>query len=320
MNKMWFCLLICLVLVGCTSTAPTTISTAPATTLAVPAATSAPKIARLVVFGDSYFDNGNFYKIATELAKINMMDPEWWPWAKKMHWDSSVTGHPTAVQVLAEQLIVDLNDFATGGAYSGTGNANDVVDPFKNTGLLGQVGKYLTGPAGQNPDPGTLYIVQAPISDFLVLGTHDAQKVSAAADLEVANLVTAVTDLAKAGARQIMLVNLPDLSILPGVVSEGYVDEATAFQARVNAALPTEMERLSKEYNIPIKIFDYLAASQKIRANPDQYKLTNLTDMCVSFPSEVVCPSPDGYFFWDEYHPTRRVQQIIGEAMAEQLK
>ena len=34
------------------------------------------------------------------------------------------------------------------------------------------------------------------------------------------------------------------------------------------------------------------------------------------FPIEPVCSDPDEYYFWDEYHPTRRVHEIIGEDMA----
>lgn len=35
------------------------------------------------------------------------------------------------------------------------------------------------------------------------------------------------------------------------------------------------------------------------------------------FPIEPRCANPDQYYFWDEYHPTRRVHEIIGEDLAQ---
>jgi cholinesterase len=309
MYKAMISLLICMLLVGCSAATPA----------AMPTNTPAPKIAHIAAFGDSYSDNGNFYKIATELAKNNLMDPSWWPWAKIYYWEGPVTNQPPAVEILADRLNVDLNDFAVGGANSGYSNANDVVDLFKNTGLLGQVDKYKTGLAGQQADPETLFFIQISANDFLTLGTHDAQKVSDAADQAVANIGKAVTNLAESGARQIMVANSVDLSRLPGVISEGYVNEAAAFQTRINSTLPGEMEKLAKQLDVTVTIFDYSGISERIRGNADQYGLTNLTEECVYFPKYETCKSPDEYYFWDEYHPTSRVQQIIGEAMADDL-
>ena len=121
MYKAMISLIICLLLVGCSAVAPA----------ATPTNTPSPEIAHIVAFGDSYSDNGNFYKIATELAKDNLMDPDWWPWAKIYYMEGPVTNQPPAVVILADRLNVDLQDFAVGGAKSDYGNANDIADLFK---------------------------------------------------------------------------------------------------------------------------------------------------------------------------------------------
>ena len=73
--------------------------------------------------------------------------------------------------------------------------------------------------------------------------------------------------------------------------------------------------------NINIRIFDLTGVSERIQNRPDIYGLTNLTDPCLdTTKTEVtVCETPDEYYFWDDIHPTRVVQKILGEAMAEQL-
>ena len=309
MYKAMISLLICLLLVGCSGVTPA----------AIPTNTPTPQIAHVVAFGDSYSDNGNFYKIATELAKDNLMDPDWWPWAKIMYTEGPVTNQPPAVVILADRLNADLQDFAVGGAKSDYGNANDIADLFKGTGFLGQVSKYRTGLADQQADPETLFFIQISANDFLTLGSHDAQKVSDTADQAVSNIVKAVTNLAESGARQFMVANAIDLSKLPGVVSEGSADEAAAFQARINSTLPGEMEKLASQLGVDITVFDYTGISDRIRDNADQYGLTNLTEPCIVFPKYETCKSPDEYYFWDDYHPTSRVHQIIGEAMADDL-
>jgi phospholipase/lecithinase/hemolysin len=32
-----------------------------------------------------------------------------------------------------------------------------------------------------------------------------------------------------------------------------------------------------------------------------------------------VCATSDTYFYWDEWHPTRKVHGLVGEAMARAL-
>ena len=140
-------------------------------------------------------------------------------------------------------------------------------------------------------------------------------------DQAIANLVDAVNQLADSGARMFLIVNSIDLSKLPTVIEAGFVDDAKAFQSRINSSLPSEMEKLSKERNLEIIIFDYMAASERILNNPGSYGLTNLTDYCLVWTGTAneICKSPDEYYFWDGLHPSRRVHQLMGEAMAEQL-
>ena len=56
--------------------------------------------------------------------------------------------------------------------------------------------------------------------------------------------------------------------------------------------------------------------------DPEKYGLTNLTDACTQLPESIgeICPKPDEYYYWGYYYLTGRIHQILGEAMADQLK
>ena len=69
---------------------------------------------------------------------------------------------------------------------------------------------------------------------------------------------------------------------------------------------------------VEIALYDHVEISNEIRFNPQDFGLTNVNDPCQPvFPVEPICSAPDEFYFWDEYHPTRRVHQIIGEDMAQ---
>jgi phospholipase/lecithinase/hemolysin len=119
-----------------------------------------------------------------------------------------------------------------------------------------------------------------------------------------------------------MVVNAFDCSTVPIVVKAGNVEICIAYQSHMISELPGKMENLAKQLTVKIVIFDYLAVSDRIRSSPDKYGITELNDPCLSkvtAEGRVVCESPDEYFFWTDLQITRRINQIMGEAMAEQL-
>jgi phospholipase/lecithinase/hemolysin len=228
-----------------------------------------------------------------------------------------------AVEVLAERLGVKLKDYAVGGAKSGYGNADDYwLEGLKNTGIQAQVEQYKGDLNGKKADPEALYFLQASTNDFLGDEyTYDEKAVNERADQAVANLVTAVTNLAELGARHFLVGKSADLARLPLIRMMDLIPEAKTFQDLMNAKLITEMARLEQQLNIKIHLFDYSATYDRIWSNPDQYGFTNLEDNClvtVTYQG-MPCNSPDEYFWWDIYSLTRRAHQVIAEAMTEQL-
>jgi len=299
-------LLVCVLLAGCAS----------------------DRISQVVAFGDQYSDIGNTKRIGDQAyangeAK-DILTEDFMNWYKTNHWEGRLSNGPVAVEVLAERLGVKLKDYAVGGAKSGYGNADDYwLEGLKNTGIQAQVEQYKGDLNGKKADPKALYFLQASTNDFLGDEyTYDEKAVNERADQAVANLVTAVTNLAELGARHFLVGKSADLARLPLIRMMDLIPEAKTFQDLMNAKLITEMARLEQQLNIKIDLFDYTAECNRIWDKPDQYGFTNLVDNSLSADeafSSTIGSSPDTYFWWDVYSPTRRAHQVIAEAMTEQL-
>ena len=268
---------------------------------AEPIATPGP-ISHVYAFGDSFSDNGNY----------RQLDPSWhWD----AYWEGRLSNGPVAVEVLANRLGVELTDYAVAGANSDTSH----LDPsFPNTGTLGQLEKFKTELNGHSADPNALYFVMIGENDFYKVWNDHPREYPTATDYTVDNIATLITQLAQLGARRFLVVNSVDIAVLPYVVKKGRSDKAAEFQTLMNSKLSSRLDELKSQLKIEITIFDYVTLSTKIRKNPSDYGLSNLTDACqpVLFLVKPACASPDQYYFWDEAHPTRRVHQIFGEAWA----
>jgi phospholipase/lecithinase/hemolysin len=315
MNKLVIVILIGLLLTACTAApAPTaTPTTNPTDTLVLPPTyTPAPHFSHVYAFGDSLSDVGHDFKIAKDLAAKGQFDPNIVKIAENNNWNGRDSNGPVAVEVLTDKLKVDLTDYAVGGATTGYDNANG--DLWNNTGLMAQIDQFEAGLEGKQADPNALYFIHISANDFIkniiIADTHDLTETVGIADQAIANIDIAVKHLAKLGAKRFMVANSAEIFRAPDVNSLNWTVEALAFQQRINSRLPDEMEKLAKQLNLNMNIFDYTALSDQMHRDIAKYNLTNVAE---------VCAYPDQYYYWDGLHPTRRVHQLIGESMAEQL-
>lgn len=139
-------------------------------------------------------------------------------------------------------------------------------------------------------------------------------------DKVYANIATAITRLAKLGAKQVMIWNSADvIPKVPMVVAGDIVDQTEQYKNQLNGQLTDKLAALAKELDIKIIPFDYNTLDAQIRSDPAKFGLTNVTDGCVAAPSGEVCPTPDDYLYWDDVSLTAHANQIIAEAMAAQL-
>ncbi len=254
--------------------------------LFTPLAAGAYPYSSILSFGDSLSDNGNADSFGIQ----------------------RYTNGPVWVEYMASSWSVPLFDMAFGGATTGwddpavaaaTGGAEGV----NNLGLQWQVYVYLHNISSTVP-ANTLVTVWAGANDFFN---------SRAPDTAASNVALAISNLAAAGAQNILICNLPNIGLTPEFSSPPPVQAAaTAFSQTFNADLALDLQSVERVYPaVNFYILDVYDLLDALIANPAANGFTDVTDSGNDNP-------PAGYLFWDGVHPTTQAHKILAQdAIAE---
>jgi hypothetical protein len=251
---------------------------------------------QLIVYSDSLADNGNIFKL------LGFPGPPYW----RGRWSNG----PLAIEDMAAILEMPLLDYAYAAATTGIGNLIDGGTPARlgSLGLPGIATAYNATIASIPSETvrHSLFVVYGGFPDFTGEGLT-----TATADQAVANLMGIVTDLRKRGAHWILIPGLFDMGMTPNYSSQGpqTVALATSLSKYFNQKLRASLPR-------GVLYFDTFGLFEDMRAHPDTFGLTNVTDQCYDPSSSTVCGDPSQYLFWDFVHTTEHVQAILGARFA----
>ena len=203
-------------------------------------------------------------------------------------------------------------NFAFGGANSGIGNA--VVPDAHLPGVLEQVGLFTQRLQANNQkaDPNALYSVWAGGNDYLFGGSTDPNQT-------VNNILSSVTSLAQAGAKNILVFNLPDLGKIPYASSNAEVSSLlTALSTSHNALLANALSQFSlSNPSVNIIPVDVNSLFNQLIAAPEKFGFQNATASCVIGGFQAitsVCNDPNDFLFFDAIHPTTNVYKLVADA------
>ncbi|MFT8720380.1 SGNH/GDSL hydrolase family protein [Acetobacter sp.] len=282
-----------------------------------------PTATHLYVFGDSYSDSGALLTLTTEAVRAHVPGavilPA--PEGSRTYWEGRWSNGPTAVEVLAHQMGVGIDNYAVGGARSGSGNYDSWLDSWADTGLRSQVMSYLSG--RRQVDPGALYILGASANDFFQKMAFSKPVLERDVAFDSAQDVqNAVEMLARRGARRFLILLSYPLAQVPALA--GHPEEvalAEQFEQDFDRDVRDDLAVLEKTDGITIKWFSVKEAMEEVVSNAAAYHLTNLTQPCQpTLPRVgVACRNPSSYLWWDEFHPTHKVHGIMAGKMAEAL-
>jgi phospholipase/lecithinase/hemolysin len=259
----------------------------------------------LVVFGDSLSDNGNSLHLFDQPAPpygdtfdgTNRPFPGRWTdgqnWVDYFPLVAPDTKHFGAVTPFYASPTSGTN-VAVGGSTS----ADLLQSPVSN--LQGQIPDYIQAkgtPPGGRISGDDLYCIWIGADDFEAHITPQQT---------VANICAGISALAIAGAKEIMLVAIPDISLTPDVRALGpaTVQEAKQFVAAVNVLLAVETPLIAWQHQINISFVDINALFVPLVLNPAFFGFSNSMDPAFILPNGPVAPNPNSYVFWDGFHPT----------------
>jgi outer membrane lipase/esterase len=258
-----------------------------------------------IFFGDSLTDSGSYgARFTTNPGMV---------WAQILAAKLGTTAAPN--------LGAGGTDYAEGGArvtqVPGIGYPQVPATPVSQ-----QIDAYL-GAGGGRADPNALYTVWAGANDiFTQAGLAGAGAITPAQAqagvLQAAkDLVTQVQRLQTAGARYILVPNIPDIGSTPFGQASGAAATFTAFSQLYNATMAAGLASTG----MPVIALNTYKLDQEILATPLQFGITNITSTACTTSSSLMCTpatlvspnAPLTYAFADSVHPTTAGHIILAD-------
>jgi len=285
------------------------------TAAALAAASSAQAYSQIVAFGDSLSDNGNLHALFANFGVDTPAAP---------YYQGRFSNGPVAVEVMAQQMGLALDDRAYGGATTGTGNktATPILDA---SGMTSQVNQYVTEKSNA-VDADALYFVWGGGNDVFKLLDSATPITTESVSLMLAqarsNYEGMIRSLDAAGAQHFFLPTLPDLGASGLGFSGGATLQNALHQISVgfNQGLAYTASKLEAELGLDIQLFDvypsFLAVTQQIVGTGGTASLPCWTGSYTG-TGGTLCTDPDKHVLFDQVHPTAYVHNFLGQQMAQ---
>ena len=275
----------------------------------------------IYAFGDSLSDTGNDYHVS--LDKVPVSPP---------YDGGRFSSGPLWIEDLATGMGLPAptpslkggNDFAYGGAYTGTiqgHTANPADLPYQLTQFQAEV---------PHPDANALCTVWIGAND-LISGLGPGHDDIALVNAAVSNEMTFLNGLAADGAKTILVANVPDLGKTPDAIAAGplYQAQGSLVSALFDMKLQDSLTAFdAARPGVQVAELDTYSLLDAAIANPAAFGLTNVTSPLwtgnFTNPSSGRLATTDphvqaGYLFFDGLHPTATGHQFLAAAAAQVL-
>ncbi|HUN39728.1 MAG TPA: DUF4214 domain-containing protein [Acetobacteraceae bacterium] len=276
----------------------------------------------MYVFGDSLSDTGN---ISLATAGLIPVSP---PYEDRSFTNGQVWAQGLTSALSLPPLSPSLaggTDFAYGGAETGstlahTENASDLPSQYSQ--FLAQV---------RSPQAGALYAIWIGSNDVLdiagdsSLSTAQQQEAVATA---VNNEVTVINELVAHGARNLLVLDVPDLGKTPYEMARGAeAQTASSLASLYDADLSNAMLSLAASGPAQVNLVDTFGVLDHVIANPGAYGFSNVTtpvwdgNLTDSSSGTLAATgaAQNGYLFFDPLHPTTAAHALLASGIGTLL-
>lgn len=278
-----------------------------------------------IAFGDSLSDTGN----------INSGLPDLPP----PFFENRISNGPVGVDYIAESIGFNATASERGGNNYAVAGGNIVGSDRED--LNSQIDDYLADAANQ-ADPTALY--------FLLLGGNDirglrSQTSKETAEARIDEIITAymlqLVRLSSAGARRFMVANVADIGRIPETLMRessdpGIVSRTTLYTQIFNTRLSLALAQFTASAEVELVEFDLFSEFAAILDAPASLGFNYTNIGCVDISSEDIVDllesllfpfAPeclfgfrfDEFVFFDNIHPTRATNNLIGAKMVALL-
>lgn len=276
------------------------------------AQTPAPRtFSNYYFFGDSLTDNGNTFALTGS--------------PPAPYFQGRVSNGITYAEYLAPGLAVSATtsanparlNFAFAGATASPGSA------VPN--LAQQVGLYQA--RGITANANGLYVLLAGANDLLnaiqVPTNQNATAMNATGVAASTAVTSAVSSLAGLGAKNILVLNLPDISRTPRFTTGSGASGALFMQTGVltyNRDIATRLGALNVPSDVRVTLVDLASVFNQIVANPQRFGFTIANQEFVGILQAGGSPGDvNNYIFWDGIHPTTKTHALFAQVLTEVL-
>ena len=281
----------------------------------------------IYLLGDSLADQGNLFQAT--LAATGAGIP-----ASDHYVDGRFANGEVYSGLLAQGLGLTLSKSSTGGnnfAYGGArANYNTVENPPTVGGFPPGLYPWSLNleraafEARHVNNPNALYVVFSGSNDVADLIPAAALSgfgaTQAQSDAAVQSTLNAVGAFKAAGARFVLVPNLPDLGLVPKVTvrGPGAAGLATALTTRFNNTLDVALNQVT---GVQIIRFDTFGLLHQVHDQPASFNLSNVTEPCYTgfvkpaSATDTVCANPQSYLFWDSEHPSAAMHAVLANGM-----
>lgn len=279
---------------------------------------SASPLDKIVVFGDSLSDNGNLYEYLKH--QLPLSPP---------YFEGRFTNGPVWIEDLVRSYYPNnSNQHLLDYAFGGAGILEEQDDDSELFTLNREMDAYFLA-NHEKADENSLYVVWIGSNNYLGV-PDDVEK--SVGDV-IRGMEHGLHRLVNNGAKQILVLNVPDLGRTPVARELDAVESLSYLAKRHNVLLEKLIINLKGQYPGVHWIYsDVNLVFDEMINNPSDHGFTNITDTCyeeiipndlrksksilkmVSSVKPKISSNPcKGYLFFDPVHPTGPAHQLMAE-------
>ncbi|KAJ4266139.1 hypothetical protein NW762_004119 [Fusarium torreyae] len=273
---------------------------------------STARFSRLIVFGDSFSDNGNGSWVVSNGS---------WP-KDPAYYGHSFSNGPKWNDIVAKDLGLELINLAAGGATTnngfiagGTGAESTIPVPA----AADQVASFLSW---DEPHPGDIFVHW--------IGGNDILFNTSITGGQITSLINEnVNRLYQVGAKTIILANYLQITTFPAAYnsSDYNIPSVRAY----SSALTQGLKNIAAGYSpyVQTAVVDIQSLFHDIFSDPAKYdidkKYVHPPTACLTgvYTSEGVprklCSDPERHVFFDSYHPVKEVHALIAKLFEQAI-